>query len=317
MMNTGLPLPDQRLSEAFGDGEETDGFDVQLSAQLVQLLSDQLYSSATKAIEELVVNSYDADADECRIALLLEGPIEMAGAASVATSSSTPKTADSDASAHDGAEDGDLDDGHEHLPPPSPSGLIAIYDDGESMDEHGLRQLWSIGASPKRELTRPTTRYGRKIIGKFGIGKLATYAIANRITYVVCRGGQVRQVVCQFSDFGTDMSPVRLKVHRVANLESVLARADMAVVLGKLGIGRDRFLSGPGKSWTLCLLDELKPKAARIRSGTMRYVLRTAMPLGTDFRVYLDGVRQESSKLEQDPRRFPGLGHRGKETRAD
>ena len=38
---------------------------VQLSNELVHLLSDQLYQSPLKAIEELVVNSYDADAKEC------------------------------------------------------------------------------------------------------------------------------------------------------------------------------------------------------------------------------------------------------------
>jgi len=41
--------------------------EVSLSNELVHLLSDQLYQSPLKAIEELVVNAYDADATECRI----------------------------------------------------------------------------------------------------------------------------------------------------------------------------------------------------------------------------------------------------------
>jgi hypothetical protein len=39
---------------------------VQLSHELVHLLSEQLYQSPLKAIEELVVNSYDASAKVCR-----------------------------------------------------------------------------------------------------------------------------------------------------------------------------------------------------------------------------------------------------------
>ncbi len=48
---------------------ETDGTpgEVQLSHELVSLLSEQLYQSPLKAIEELVVNAYDADANECRL----------------------------------------------------------------------------------------------------------------------------------------------------------------------------------------------------------------------------------------------------------
>lgn len=41
--------------------------EVSLSNELIGLLSDQLYQSPVKAIEELVVNSYDADAKECRV----------------------------------------------------------------------------------------------------------------------------------------------------------------------------------------------------------------------------------------------------------
>lgn len=72
----------KRISEELGNGKVVDTFPVRMSPEIVQLLSEQLYTSATKAIEELVVNAYDADASECRIALLLEGvadtPIEQA-----------------------------------------------------------------------------------------------------------------------------------------------------------------------------------------------------------------------------------------------
>ena len=40
---------------------------VRISNEILTLLSSHLYQSPLKAIEELVVNSYDADANECRL----------------------------------------------------------------------------------------------------------------------------------------------------------------------------------------------------------------------------------------------------------
>jgi len=48
-------------------GEPGEPLRVGLSHELVELLSSQLYQSPAKAIEELVVNAYDAEAKECRV----------------------------------------------------------------------------------------------------------------------------------------------------------------------------------------------------------------------------------------------------------
>lgn len=59
---------DQLISEALKRlGNSTGKITVALSNELVQLLSDQLYQSPIKAIEELVVNAYDAEASQCKI----------------------------------------------------------------------------------------------------------------------------------------------------------------------------------------------------------------------------------------------------------
>src|SRR5579872_5542254 len=65
---------------------------------------------------------------------------------------------------------------------------IAIVDDGESMDHVGLKQHWLIGKSIKRALANLPK--GRQQIGKFGIGKLATYVLANRLTHVTKKKGK-------------------------------------------------------------------------------------------------------------------------------
>ncbi len=50
-------------------GTETDKVDVRLSYKIVELFSEGLYSSPTKAIEELVANSFDAGAQQVRVLL--------------------------------------------------------------------------------------------------------------------------------------------------------------------------------------------------------------------------------------------------------
>ncbi len=202
----GPAVVDSNLSDALASGDVVATLDVSLSNEIVHLLSEQLYTSPLKAIEELVVNSYDADAAECRIALLFEG------APAVALVSDDEEDAESTAEEDETA----------------PNGLIAIYDDGEGMDLTGLQWLWRIGDSPKTDLISPTQRFGRKAVGKFGIGKLATYAVANRITYISANGGIIRYVLCDFRRFGPNATggasePVKLLVRVIFTRCSVRA----------------------------------------------------------------------------------------------
>src|SRR3954469_6779917 len=46
---------------------------------------------------------------------------------------------------------------------------IAVVDDGDGMDQDGLRQHWLIGVSDKRQINRQIPK-GRPQIGRFGIG---------------------------------------------------------------------------------------------------------------------------------------------------
>src|ERR1700730_3357413 len=53
-----------------------------------------------------------------------------------------------------------------------PDATIWILDNGESMELGGCRALWSVPPSGRRTNPAPNAR---KPIGKFGVGKLATY----------------------------------------------------------------------------------------------------------------------------------------------
>jgi len=231
---------------------------VELSNDLVGLLSTQLYRTPVKAIEELVVNSYDADAKQCRLAV------------------PTPEEVARDAKA----------------------AFVAVWDNGRGMDADGLVSLWCIGGSHKR-----TDDYQkhliRKQIGKFGIGKLATHAIARRVTYISSVGGKVYGVTINYDDFATSApgqtKPVPVQIVSVADWEAFRRSEKFSHVLEALGLGDATF---DGTTWTLVILEDLKPKAQEIKIRQLSWVLRTAMPLVPGFQLLLNGEEIKSSKQD-------------------
>src|SRR5438045_3156896 len=75
---------------------------------------------------------------------------------------------------------------------------IVVIDDGEGMGVKGLKQHWLIGVSNKRHLGDKLPR-GRQQIGQFGIGKLATYVLSERLTHVSKHGGKYFSTSMDFS----------------------------------------------------------------------------------------------------------------------
>lgn len=67
---------------------------------------------------------------------------------------------------------------------------VVVWDNGISMDADQIEAMWQIARSPKEALGRDRVveLNGRKraVIGKFGIGKLASYAVGERISHL-CR----------------------------------------------------------------------------------------------------------------------------------
>ena len=109
-----------------------------------------------------------------------------------------------------------------------PNASVLVLDDGESMDAEGLRILWQVAHSNKRS-TPPT--HGRPPIGKFGIGKLATYVLADKLTYV-CKAldGEIRAVTMNYGSIrASDKKPVFIE-----NVELELRKVELSEVRGLL-----------------------------------------------------------------------------------
>ncbi len=247
---------------------------VVLSNELVRLLSESLYQTPLKAIEELVVNAYDAEAPECRV----------------------------------------------FVPEPGDQvrRFVAVYDNGVGMDRSGLEDLWHVGNSHKRDNEAEIERRSkRRQIGKFGIGKLATYAIANKVTYLSRKNGDILGVTVDFAQFKPSTTateankPVELVVRRIANWNDLAE--DESFKNACMGCGVDpQVLLTPDKvrpdtgqaklSWTFAILEDLKQsKRAAIRMSRLQWVLSTAMPLVSGFSLYLNTKLVESSKSKYQP----------------
>jgi len=271
-------------------GNPVDRIPVTIGPQFLERFSEHLYSSPNKAFEELIANSWDAGARTVYV----------------------------------------------HVPtdPSAAGAAIWILDDGESMDLSGLRALWAVASSGKRD--RPPAR-GRPQIGKFGLGKLATYILAHQLTYV-CRAadGVVRAVTMDFRRIAEAepaelmVPPIDLVVRELTpkDLEQLLSEIDSGGEIGALLQARlpppapqdweDEF-GGPkeppvqtSETWVLVLLTSLKSAGEALEAGRIRWMLRTALPLGATMAIVYNGETLVPSKIAVPVAREwsvgPGLG---------
>ena len=248
-------------------GKEIDKIDVTISYRIIELFSKGLYSSPNKAFEELVCNSYDAGATEVAIYI----PEDLA------------------------------------LKP-----FIWILDNGEGMNADGLKELWQVGKSKKRKNETYDSKLGkynvqnRKQIGKFGIGKLATYIITTKLTYLSKTAGHYYATTMDYSKLPPEdiVSTVGVNGQKFFLSERELTEEEARNIIQEYSplttkkISFPLFGSNSPSSWTFCLMTALSPGASKIQIGQLDWILRTALPLNPNFSLMLNGDKIESSKLQ-------------------
>ena len=174
---------------------------------------------------------------------------------------------------------------------------ICVIDDGLSMDLSGLGDLWHIGVSPKRRNGGQAIK-DRAPIGKFGIGKLATYVLAQELTYLCRREDEYLAVTMNFREVKgelTEPTPMALNVVRLSREEAFtsLSRAfEPNLVVKKL------FDSETANHWTAAVLTDLKARGREMQLGRLMWVLRTALPLSPGFQLVFNSKPLEPSKIE-------------------
>lgn len=181
---------------------------------------------------------------------------------------------------------------------------IAVIDDGEGMDHEGLKQHWLIGISNKRNLS--ALPRSRQQIGKFGIGKLATYVLANRLTHISKRNNAYHSTSMDYRVLDTRVAkdvepkkPVRIDLRRLTEEQAATAVAPWVDTAKFQDSGIVLFGDDCATSWTVSIMSSLKPKVHEIRPGVLRWILRTALPLRPDFNIWHNGDRLIPSKVDK------------------
>lgn len=236
-----------RIEEFAALGERLDEVVLNIDYHIVEHFSRHLYASPNKAIEELVVNGFDAFASEAYV----------------------------------------------YTPGRFVPAHVAVWDDGWSMDVQGLKGLWFIAASPKEKLGRVAEVEGRgkrDMIGKFGIGKLAGYAVGNTITHLCRRGDEFLLVSVDYREVHgegrdrptTTENPLRKPIIR---LDEPTARRFVEGVFST-GEKASSLRLFDGRTWTLAVIGDLKGDG--LSQGRLAWVLGNGMPLRPDFRVFVN-----------------------------
>ncbi len=264
-------------SPAASLGTKVTDIPVIIGPRFLDLFSENLYRSPNKAFEELISNSWDADATVVHVVI----PSDLS----------------------------------------EPSATVWVLDNGRSMDLDGLRELWMVAESPKRRAVPP--KNSRYPIGKFGIGKLATYLLADEVTYV-CRAadGITRAVTMDYrrlgeveAQHGLEMTSLPLTVRELdaaalGQMLKGLPSGDQVAALLKQKIPSDGYdftdefgganPPAPKKSdtWTLCVLTSLKKPGRQMQVGQIKRMLRAALPLGKAMAIVFNGESLPSTKVD-------------------
>jgi hypothetical protein len=205
----------------------------------------------------------------------------------------------------------------------APDATMAVLDNGVSMDLNGLRQLWRIAFSAKKAAG---VQHGRQLIGKFGIGKLATYVLAKKLTYI-CRAadGIIRRVTMNYGEIDKQkqdseedhlLSQLTLDVYEVSEAELEeslrmvdggndlldLIKSDMPAVAvprsdNEFGTELSAVKRSSAQTWTLAVLSDLKSVGRDLKIGILRRMLEAALPFESEMAITLNGTLLESSKI--------------------
>lgn len=170
---------------------------------------------------------------------------------------------------------------------------IWVCDNGEGLDAGELKQLWKIGESLKR---KDKDRDKKRLqIGQFGIGKLSTYILARKLTYISKKDERYILATMDYNLINNDVNGIKIDEREVTE-EEVKQIADEYIKPELLNF--DLFGENASKTWTISLMTELKPKASEIKTRRLMWLLSTALPLNPGFELKFNGAKIESSKIK-------------------
>ena len=189
-----------------------------------------------------------------------------------------------------------------------------VIDNGDGMDEDGFRQLWRVADSTKNG---PLVKGRRAPIGQFGIGKLASYVLAWKLTHVSYVDGRLLLTVMDFHKCTGKQSDGAGRVDvTLRQVDEAVAKSHLEEIARRDPSAWD-MMFGPNRSptWTAAGLSDFKKLVDTLKPGRLRWVISSGLPLHGDFAVWLNGEEVKSSKERRKPIKsipiqedLPGIG---------
>lgn len=176
--------------------------------------------------------------------------------------------------------------------------FIWVCDNGEGLNSEELKNLWRIGASNKRINGIRDSR--RPQIGQFGIGKLSTYILARKLTYLSKKDSKYLMITMDYDKISNGTGDPIQNQDIILDEKEISEKEAQQIIQYyiKSSIPFDMFGNNASSTWTLSILSDLKPKAQEIKIGRLKWILRTALPLNPDFKLKLNDEDIESSKID-------------------
>jgi hypothetical protein len=137
---------------------------------------------------------------------------------------------------------------------------VLVWDDGGSMDIGDLHKLWWIAQSPKvgDRIAASTDGRKRAMIGKFGIGKLAGYAVGYRITHLCRRVNRFLLVMVDYREVPHIQDETEQEKYKAPILELTEEEAREYVKSLFLVKPKAQTQLWNKDTWTLAIIDQLK-----------------------------------------------------------
>ena len=173
--------------------------------------------------------------------------------------------------------------------------ILIVSDNGNSMSSDELKRLWQIGESDKR-----VNEDKRRLpIGKFGIGKLATYLLAKKLTYICKKNNSIRSVTMNYDKIRKDQGVSKEHIKEIKLNEMEITEKEAKQLINEIKIDKLNFkLFGDDaeSSWTVAIMSGITDEGQSIELKSLKWILRTALPIHPNFRLFLNGENIEASK---------------------
>ncbi len=180
----------------------------------------------------------------------------------------------------------------------NPADSLWVVDDGTGMDRVGFERLWTIAKSEK---AKADDNSERPPIGQFGIGKLAAYVLAKHLTHLSKTPAGYFFTSMDFSRVSEkdieETEPLSLNLHKI---DEDLARRILTELRERAPDIFERLFGPSGwQTWTIAAMSGFKSLGKKLKEGTLKWVLRTGLPVTGDFRIFVNSDRLFSAKLRK------------------